>query len=45
MEELIANLTDWDRVFIHLLKMAIAFILSLPTTINREKATQILVGI
>ncbi len=42
MEELIVNLTVWDRIFPNLAKMVIAFILALPIAINREKSTRIM---
>jgi putative Mg2+ transporter-C (MgtC) family protein len=42
MEELIASLTAWDQILPHLLKLGVAFVLTLPIAINREKSTQIM---
>ena len=42
MEQLLADLTAWDRIFSYLLKMVVAFLLALPIAIDREKATRIM---
>lgn len=42
MEELFANLVDWEQMLSYVIKMLIAFVLSLPIALNREKSTRIM---
>ncbi len=42
MEDLFTALVDWERMLTYTIKMVIAFVLSLPIAIDREKETHIM---
>ena len=42
MNELITDLTSWNRILSYLLKMVVAFMLALPIAIDRERSTRIM---